>query len=73
MKNRKTEIPKRYYNVNHGPKPYARTVGQLKKLLEELPDDPRIEDFGEPIELTVYNYGKPDMHLQFEALEEDDG
>lgn len=66
-------IPIRYYNVNHGPKPFARNVGQLKKLLEELPDDLRIEaDFGEAIELTVYNHGKPDMSLQFGAHEDKD-
>ena len=69
----KTEIPKRYYNVNHGPKPSARTVAQLKELLNELPDDLRIEAvFGEAVELTVYNHGKPDMALVFDAAEDDE-
>lgn len=57
-------IPKRYYKAGNHPK--AETVGELKKLLAELPDDlPVHHTWGAGPELIVYNHGRPDMHLEF--------
>lgn len=45
------EIPKKFYR-GEKKKPVAKNVGQLKKLLEELPDDlPLTEKY----QLTVFN------------------
>jgi len=47
--------------------PIAETVGELKAILQELPDDLPIEfGFGEAVQLVVFNHNKEDMHLSFE-------
>lgn len=60
------KISEKFYKDGVKPKPIAYDVGGLKKLLDELPDDLPIElGFGEGVELVVYNYGDPTMHLSF--------
>ena len=57
------KIPKKYYKGdNH---PIARTVGELKAALSELPNELRVEaGFGEAMQLVVYNHGSDDEHLE---------
>ena len=56
-------IPEKFYKGDKHPT--ARTVGQLKKILAELPDSLTIEsDFGDDVELVVYNHGESDQHLE---------
>lgn len=63
-------IPRKFYKVGI-PRPTARTVGQLKAILAELPDELRVEaGFGEPMEIRVYNHGSDDEHLAIEAYDE---
>jgi hypothetical protein len=66
-----TTIHKKFYKAgNH---PSARTVGQLKAILQELPDDLRIEaGFGAAVQAIVYNHGQPDMHLELVEHEDED-
>jgi len=54
--------PKFYKGRNH---PTARTVGELKAALAELPDDLRVDigGFGAAMELVVYNHGTDSEHL----------
>lgn len=64
-------IPKKFYKAgNH---PTARTVGELKEILEELPDDLRVEaGFGDMAQVVVYNHGQYDMHMEVIGYEEDE-
>jgi hypothetical protein len=64
-------IPKRYYKAgNH---PLAGTVGELKKLLNDLPNDLPIEcGFSSCAQLVVYNHGQSDMHLELIEPDEDE-
>jgi hypothetical protein len=66
-----TKIPKKFYKAgNH---PFACRVGELKAILEELPDDLRIEaGFGAAVMAVVYNHGQPDMHLELVEYEDED-
>lgn len=63
------QIPEAYFKGDEHP--IARTVGDLKKLLNDLPDELRIEaSFGDNVCLVVYNtsekYHKPhEAHLRF--------
>ncbi len=62
-----TMIPKHFYKAEM-PKPHAKTVGELKLILAELPDSLRIShDFDEPITVTVYNHSHDDEHVEFGA------
>ena len=64
--NKNMTIAEKFYKDGAKPKPIAYDVGELKKLLSELPDDLPIElSFGEGVELVVYNHGHPSMHLSF--------
>jgi hypothetical protein len=64
-------IPKKFYHGDS--QPTARNVGELKAILNELPDELRIDGgWGNPAQVLVYNHGKPDMHLSFEEAEESD-
>lgn len=59
-------IPEKFYRGDR-PHPIAYSVGELKQILNELPDNLPIEcslDYG--VKLTVYNHGTEDMHLQLE-------
>ena len=48
------EIHKKFYDYTE--KPTAKNVGQLKAMLEELPDDlPVRGEWTKAVELTVYN------------------
>jgi hypothetical protein len=69
-------IPKKYYKSceEH---PTASSVGELKSLLAELPDNLPIESgWGTPVRLVVYNHGKPSQHLElvepYDPFDEDD-
>lgn len=56
-------IPKKFYK--HGEHPVAATVGELKAILAELPDDLRISDgWGGVPAVVVYNHGRADVQLQ---------
>lgn len=64
-------IPTKFYK--QGKHPTARTVGELKAILTELPDDLRIEaGFSSTVELVVYNHGTDDQHLEITEHDEDD-
>jgi len=64
-------IPRKYYKRDKHPT--ARTVGELKAALAELPDDLRVEaGFGEAMELVVYNHGTDDEHLEIREHDEDE-
>jgi len=55
-------IPQKFYKA--GRHPSASTVGQLKALLAELPDDLAVRcSWGKPAELVVFKHGSDDMHL----------
>ena len=63
------EIPEKYYMA--GKHPTAQNVGQLKKLLDELPDSLRITDnWDQAPMVVVYNHGQDDMHLEFTESDE---
>jgi len=65
------KIGKEFY---HGDKtrPVALTVGDLKKILDKLPDNLRIRHgFGHGIEIIVYNHNSDSEHLGFEEIYED--
>lgn len=62
-------IPEKFYKAEK-PHPKARSVGQLKKILAELPDKLRVESsFGKYVQVVVYNHGKKDMHLELEEAD----
>lgn len=64
-------IPKKFYHGDS--QPCARTVGQLKKILAELPNDlPPEAGFGAAVQAVVYNHGKDDMHLELQEFEDED-
>jgi len=64
-------IPKKFYRGDN--QPIAENVGELKAILNELPDDLRVDGgWGNPVQVVVYNHGKPDMRLSFEEAEEQD-
>jgi hypothetical protein len=63
------EIPERYYSDDENPAAY--TVGELKALLNELPDDLCIQQgFGDGVVLVVYNHSVGEDVLAFEDNEE---
>lgn len=65
-------IPLKFYSAEHEA-PKASTVGDLKAILAELPDDLRIDmGFGEIAELYVFNLGTDDEHLSIESNAWDD-
>jgi hypothetical protein len=62
-------IPEKFYKATKR-HPRAKTVGALKKILAELPDNLRIEsDWGKAVEAVVYNHGTKDMHLEFKEAD----
>lgn len=64
-------IPTKYHKGDKHPT--ARTVGELKAALAELPDDLRVEaGFGEAMELVVYNHGSDYEHLEIREHDEDE-
>ncbi len=77
MKERRNDVPKKFYNENGDGYPViAKTVGELKEVLKELPDDIAInQDYSEVggCQVTVYNMNpkfgnKP--HLEFQEVED---
>ena len=63
------KIPPKFYNESFD-HPIALTVGELKAILDELPDDLPVESiFSEGVVVVVYNHGKKDMHLEFEEVD----
>lgn len=62
-------IPKKFYHADEE-HPIALTVGELKKVLAELPDTLFIQQgFGEGAQVVVYNHGAPDEQVSFEEAE----
>lgn len=60
------EIPTKFYKANER-QPTAATVGELKQILDELPDTLRVEvGFGAAL-VSVYNHKKPGMHCRIES------
>ncbi|MDP1930922.1 MAG: hypothetical protein Q8L60_05655 [Gammaproteobacteria bacterium] len=58
-------IPKKFYKGDLQ-KPVAFTVGELKAILQELPDELPIQsEFAGGVELVVYNVKAEDAHLAF--------
>jgi hypothetical protein len=57
------KIPEKFYKADKHPR--AESVGQLKKLLAQLPDDLPVSDgWRNAPAVVVFNHGQPDMHLQ---------
>lgn len=64
-------IPERFYKGND--QPQARTVGEMKTLLDELPDSlPLCCGFQGACQLVVYNVSTGSPFLSFQELDEDD-
>ncbi len=64
-------IPKKFYIAGNHPR--AFTIGELKKLLSELPDDlPLRAGFANGAELVVFNHGDYSQHLQLQEIYPDD-
>jgi len=62
----KDTIPECYYKGD-AEKPHAATVGELKQLLGQLPDDlPIMQGFGQGVNLCVYNVKCHTAHLSFD-------
>ena len=79
MKGEKREVrkdlPEKFYRKADGTgyPVLAYTVGELKKVLEELPDDiPIQQGFEEGVHVVVYNALHEDIHLEFEEIDYDD-
>jgi hypothetical protein len=54
--------------------PTAHTVGELKQLLSELPDELGVQEgFNDGVRLVVYNHGRVDERLEFEEIDLDGG
>jgi hypothetical protein len=66
-------IPKKFTS-SHLPSPTAKTVGELRTLLSELPDNLRVSiGFDSKVELAVYEVGTDAEHLLLdEAIDDDD-
>lgn len=66
----KNGVPEKFYRGDKHPK--ARTVGQLIKILEELPKSlPVHAGFSRRVSVTVYNIGQSDRHARIDEPEED--
>lgn len=64
----KASIPEKFYKGDK--QPIARNVGQLKKLLNELPDTLQIRcSFSKCVQLVVFNYKYSDIHLGLQDLD----
>lgn len=67
----KSQIDPKFYKEGRK-RPTAKTVQELRELLNELPDDLPIEhDFQKATELVVYNIQFDDCHLEFREPEDD--
>lgn len=65
-------IPEKFYHGD-APRPMAYTIGELKELLSELPDELGIEsDWSAGVAVIVYNHGTPYEHLEFEEIEQEE-
>lgn len=61
----KDKIPEKFYKGSLK-KPTAKTVGDLKRQLDKLPNTLNIEQgFGKGVGLVVYNINQHDIHLGF--------
>jgi hypothetical protein len=74
QRGKKMKIAPKFYHADFE-NPRAYTVGELKEILVELPDDLAIKQgFEYGVALVIYNddnmYG--DSHLEFEEIEEED-
>lgn len=59
------KIPQKFWKGEN--QPIAENVGELKKILSELPDELPIErGFGGAPKVVVYNHGYETEHLEFE-------
>jgi len=68
----RTDIPERFYRnlPGTGFPVGAYTVGELKEVLNELPDDLEIrQGFDSGVQVTVFNVGYDNTHLSFEDYE----
>ena len=73
MKGEKREVrkdlPQKFYRKADGTgyPVLAYTVGELKKVLEDLPDDiPILQDDEPGLHVVVYNAAYESIHLEFE-------
>jgi len=70
----KKVIPKKFYNVKEPDFPViAKTIGELKEVIKNLPDDLIINqeytDYSGTV-IVVYNINENDPHLQFHNTED---
>jgi len=62
------KISRKFYHTDEEA-PVAETVGDLIKILGELPRSLKIKQgFGEGVECSVLNYGDNDCFLEFEEV-----
>jgi hypothetical protein len=62
-------VPEKFYKGDID-KPQAQNVGDLKKLLDELPNHLKIEQgFDKGVTLVVFNIRKNNPHLSFQENE----
>lgn len=73
----RNDIPKKFYNENGDGYPVvAKTIGDLKNILAELPDDLAInQDYSDEggCQVTVFNMSKTFSkapHLEFQEVED---
>jgi len=65
------EINEKFYRLGTEGHPKIYTVGELKEILGELPDDlPIKQGFGDGVMLIVYNHDDGEDHLEFEEIED---
>ena len=77
MGKRRTDVPRKFFNINEKEYPViARTVGELKTVLKELPDDIIINQgySGKGgCQVTVFNMNPVFAnypHIEFQEIEE---
>lgn len=64
------KIPSKFYRGDNAPK--AETVGELIKVLQELPADLQVKaGFSFRCEVAVYNHGMDTEHVKIQEPEED--
>lgn len=70
-KPRYPQIPPKFYK--EGKHPVAATVDQLRRILEELPGELRIEaSFASSVQVIVTNYSYEDVHCRIDGVEDEE-
>ena len=63
------DIARKFYHTDEET-PVANTVGELAELLKELPPELPIETtWNSGVQISVYNFGESNCHLEFEKID----